>query len=88
MVFASPDVVNEHDCALAAENMMLAAQSLGIGSCWIGLAADLGYDVEFLKEVEVPVGHKIIAPLIFGYQTKDNLKVPARNADVVLKWIN
>jgi nitroreductase len=88
LVFASPYVINEHDCALAAENMMLAAHSLGIGSCWIGLAAGLGYDVEFLKEVGVPEGHKLIAPLIFGYPTKDNLKAPTRNADVVLKWIN
>ena len=88
LVFASPDVINEHDCALAAENMMLAAQSLGIGSCWIGLAEGLGYDIEFLKEVGVPEGHKLIAPLIFGYPTKQNLKAPARNADVILKWIN
>jgi len=28
----------EIDCALAGQNMMLAAKSLGIGSCWIGLA--------------------------------------------------
>jgi nitroreductase len=88
LVFASPDVINEHDCALAAENMMLAAQSLGVGSCWIGLATGLGYDVEFLKEVGVPEGHKLIAPLIFGYPTKDNLKAPARNSDVILKWID
>jgi nitroreductase len=88
LVFASPDVFIDHDCALAAENMMLAAQSLGIGSCWIGLAAGLGYDMEFLKEVGVPEGHKLIAPLIFGYPSKENLKAPARNSDVILKWIN
>jgi nitroreductase len=88
LVFASPDVINEHDCALAAENMMLAAQSLGIGSCWIGLAAGLGYDAEFLKEVGVSEGHKLIAPLIFGYPTKEKPMAPARNADVILKWIN
>jgi nitroreductase len=88
LVFASPDVINDHDCALAAENMMLAAQSLGIGSCWIGLALGLGYDAEFLKEVGVPEGHKLIAPLIFGYPTKDNLKAPVRNSDVILKWID
>lgn len=88
LIFASPDVVNDHDCALAAENMMLAAKSLGIGSCWIGLAAGLGYDIEFLKEVGVPEGHKLIAPLIFGYPAKEELKAPARNPDVILKWIN
>ncbi|MDQ1253152.1 MAG: hypothetical protein QG646_2300 [Euryarchaeota archaeon] len=88
LVFASPDVINDYDCALAAENMMLAAQSLGIGSCWIGLAGGLGYDMEFLKEVGVPEGHKLIAPLIFGYPVKEKLKAPARNSDVILKWIN
>ncbi len=38
LVFASPGIDADYDCALAAENMMLAAHSLGIGSCWIGLA--------------------------------------------------
>jgi nitroreductase len=88
LVFASPDVINDHDCALAAENMMLAAHSLGIGSCWIGLAEGLGYDMEFLKEVGVSEGYKLVAPLIFGYPAKEKLKAPARNSDVILKWIN
>lgn len=88
LVFASPDVIDENDCALAAENMMLAAHSLGLGSCWIGLAAGLGNNKEFLNEVGVPEGHKLIAPLIFGYPAKENQKAPARNADVILKWID
>lgn len=88
LIFASSAGMADHDCALAAENMMLAAQSLGIGSCWIGLAIGLGNDAEFLKKVGVPEGHKLVAPLIFGYPAKDNLKAPARNADVILKWIN
>ena len=87
LIFTSSNVIGDHDCALAAENMMLAAQSLGIGSCWIGLAIGLGNDAEFLKEVGVPEGHKLIAPLIFGYPAKDGLKAPARNADVILKWM-
>ncbi len=88
LIFTSPDVVSEYDCALAAENMMLAARSFGIGSCWIGLAIGLGNDAEFLKEIGVPEGHKLIAPLIFGYPAKGSLKAPARNADVILKWIH
>jgi nitroreductase len=88
LVFAVPGVVNDHDCALAAENMMLAAHSLGIGSCWIGLALHLGWDAEFLKEVGVPEGYKLIAPLIFGYPAKGELKAPPRNAEVILKWMS
>ena len=37
LVFASPDALNEHDCALAAENMMLAAHSLGNGTAGLDL---------------------------------------------------
>ncbi len=87
LVFASPSVVEDHDCALAAENMMLAAHSLGIGSCWIGLAKHLGEDVEFLREVGIPEGYRLVAPLIFGYPAKGEPKAPARNADVILKWM-
>ncbi len=38
LVFAIPYAVEDYDCALAAENMVLTTHSLGIGSCWIGLA--------------------------------------------------
>jgi nitroreductase len=40
MIFSHPDVFSpEIDCALAAENMMLAARSLGIGSWWAVLSS-------------------------------------------------
>ncbi len=32
LVFAAPDVVNDRDYALTAENMMITAHSLGIGA--------------------------------------------------------
>ena len=43
MIFSDSDAFSPQiDCSLAGENMMLAARSLGMGSCWIGLAAPLG----------------------------------------------
>jgi len=86
LVFSSPDAVTDSDCALAAQNMMLAAWSFGVGSCWIGLARALGSDREFLKEAGVPDDHKLIAPLIFGYPSKPNPKAPTRNSNVILSW--
>ena len=38
LICAKPGRFTAVDCACAAENMMLAARSLGIGSCWIGFA--------------------------------------------------
>jgi nitroreductase len=55
------------DSGLAAQNMMLTAYSLGLGSCYIGLANSLNNDKEVLKELAIPEDCEIIAPLIFGY---------------------
>ncbi len=55
------------DCAMVAQNMMLAAHSRGIGSCWIGGVLPALMDENILKELGAPEGYKAVAPLIFGY---------------------
>lgn len=88
LVFASPEAYSpQYDCALAAGNMMLAARSLGIGSCWIGLAAVLGTDKDVLTELDVPENYRLMAPLIFGYPAKAGARGPPRNEEVIIKWI-
>ncbi len=57
----------DYDCPMAAQTMMLAAHSKGIGSCWIGGVQPALMDEGFLKELGAPEGYKAIAPLIFGY---------------------
>jgi nitroreductase len=74
-------------CAAAAENMMLAARSLGIGSCWIGFGMPLDSDQEIRQELNVPDGYRLMVPLIFGYPVKDIEKAPPREEDVILNWI-
>jgi nitroreductase len=87
-IFSTPDAMRpEYDCALAAGNMMLAARSLGIGSCWIGMGTPLGSDEAFLDEMKVPKGHRLIASLIFGYPVKDIQTAPPRKDDVILNWV-
>ena len=78
----------EFDCALAAENMMLAARSLGIGSCWVGLASILGSDKDLMREIGAPEDHRLMSQLIFGYPTGKELPAPERNTDVIINWIN
>jgi len=88
LIFASPDAMRpECECSLAAENMMLAGRSLGIGSCFIGLALQLGSDDVTLEDLKVPKDHRLIAPLIFGYPVKDIQTAPPRREDVILNWI-
>ncbi|MGC9515864.1 nitroreductase family protein [Methanocrinis sp.] len=88
MIFGRLDAfAPEIDCALAAENMMLSAWSLGIGSCWIGLAVPLGEDEDFLKEVGAWDGYKLVAPLIFGHPAESDHEPTSRDEDVVLRWV-
>ncbi len=74
------------DCAMAAQNMMLAAHSRGIGSCWIGGALPALMDGKLLKELGAPEGYKAIAPLIFGYP-KGKTEAPGRSEPEV-KWVS
>ncbi|VVB97239.1 Coenzyme F420:L-glutamate ligase [uncultured archaeon] len=57
----------DFDCPMAAQNMMLAAHSRGIGSCWVGGVLPALMDEKLLKEIGAPEGYKAVAPLIFGY---------------------
>jgi nitroreductase len=89
LMFAMPDThtSHEYDCAAAAENMLIAARSLGIGSCWIGFGMPLGSNQNTLAELDVPEGYRLMVPLIFGYPVKDIETPPPRDADVIFKWI-
>jgi nitroreductase len=88
MIFSDSDAFSPQiDCALAGENMMLAARSLGIGSCWIGLAAPLGQDPAIMADLGATDRCKLEGSLIFGYPVKLDQKAPTRDKDVVLKWI-
>ena len=88
LIFVAPGAFSpQDDCAAAAENMMLAARSLGISSCWIGFGMPLGSDEAVLQELKVPEDHRLMAPLIFGYPVKDVQIAPQRKEDVTLNWI-
>ncbi len=58
------------DCAVAAENMILAADALGVGSCYIGQGwtafAD-PYGQKILQQWHIPTDHYAVMQLLLGY---------------------
>ena len=74
----------EDGCA-ATENMLIAAASLGIGSCWV--AGDkkpyCGRIAEFLK---VPAGYKLVSILAFGYPAGRQAAAMKRPLKELLHW--
>ncbi len=89
MIFADTSgFMPQVDCSLAAQNMMLAAWSLGLGSCYIGLAQPLERVSSIMKELGVPEKHRLVGSLILGFPAHDVQEAPERNRDVILKWID
>ncbi len=76
----------ELDCGAAAENIALAAESMNIGSCLIGMAGFLfasGKAGEIKKELGIPEGYKFIISVALGYKDIENPPVPPKNKDVI-----
>lgn len=77
----------DESCACAAQNMMLAAWSMGIGSCWIGFAKFLELNQAIMGKLGVPEGHHIAACIILGHAAhvpKPQIRKPM--ADII-RWI-
>jgi nitroreductase len=74
------------DCAAAVENMLIAAEALNIGSCWVGFIAYLLNSEEgkpFLKELGIPEGFKQIHSVALGYKRINITNAPRRKEDTV-----
>jgi nitroreductase len=73
------------DCALAAENLMLAAYGAGFGSCWIGLAQAWFGTPQGKEMIGVPEPHVPVAPIIVGLPRTLAPAVPRKAPEV--RWI-
>ena len=73
------------DCFLAAENLMLAAWSLGLGTCPIGLALPLFDRAEVRTELDVPSEWRPALPIVVGWPAGET-PASARRPAVVAAW--
>jgi len=74
----------EDGCA-ATENIMLAAKSLGIGTCWV--AGDKKpYCRDILKLVNAPQDHKLVSIISLGYSSESIGAHGKRELKEVLHW--
>ena len=72
-------------CPLACENLMLAAHSLGLGSCWVKLGSLITDNPELVDALELKEGETIFGPILIGY-TRDVPKAQVKKAPVI-KWV-
>jgi nitroreductase len=74
------------NCALAAQNMMLAAHSLGLGSCFIGRSDMLKKCGFPFEKLGIGRSYSVNASLIFGYPKEFPKNIPDRIRDNVISW--
>lgn len=77
----------EADCWMAAENLMLAACAIGLGSCVIGCALSAFKSAEIKKQLQIPREFSVVAPIVVGYS--DEMVMPTtRKTPVILSSIS
>ena len=74
------------DCALAAENLMLAARAANLGTCWIGFAQGWLGTPEGKAALKLPPAYKPVAPIIVGRPKSTPAAVPRKQPEI--HWIN
>lgn len=61
------------DCGLLAQNILLSAESMNIGTCTIGNMASILNDpdsADFLKEINMPDTHEVVFGIAVGYKNE------------------
>ena len=76
-----------NDAGIALTHGMFAAQSVGLGTCWIGYAQEALNRYEDLKEMlDIPDDDKITGAFILGYPDVEYQRAPPREP-LEVSWI-
>ena len=82
-------------CALACENIMIAAVSLGLGSCYVGFGAMVNSNADVVQALELKDNERIYGPIVLGYPKVDPsaevvsavAAIRVKKKEPVIKWI-
>lgn len=73
------------DCTLAAQNMMLAATDLGLGSCWIGFAQGWLNTPQARDLLNLSGRNLCVAPIVIGHPKAVLPPVPRKSPAIT--WV-
>ncbi len=72
------------DCSAAIQNILVAAESMNIGSVWLGLVRYFFQDEEELSALKIPEGYEPFYGVALGYNAnEESLPAPKRNMEVI-----
>lgn len=86
LVFGKKDAIAPLcDASLAIENMLLAAASLGLGTCWIHCVNDLFREESAAAEWGVPAGYRPVGSVAIGLSAGARPEAKPRAAGTVTR---
>lgn len=72
------------DACAATENMIIAAQSYGLGTCWVNSYIK-PHSEEIKKILNCPVEYELMTLIAIGYSDEVK-KTPKKSLDDVIRW--
>jgi nitroreductase len=75
------------DCWLAAENLMLAATALGLGTCVIGSAVGALNTDDIKRALGIPPSIEAIAPIVVGVPASSAATPALRGEPRIVNWL-
>ena len=60
---SNPDL----DCGICGQNMVLAAHSLGLGTCWVGFVKLLQYSRSWMKRLGIEYPYELVNSIALGW---------------------
>jgi nitroreductase len=95
IVFVIGPADNAVSCALACENIIIAAQVFGLGSCYVGFGSMVKGNADVVQALELKDDEAIYGPILLGYpKVVPNAAVASalerigpNKKDPVTKWI-
>jgi len=82
-------------CSMACENMMIAATSLGLGSCYVGFGGMVTGNQEILSTFNITDDETIYGPILIGYPKEESnskiadglAQLAPQKKESVVQWI-
>lgn len=71
-------------CAMAAQNLLLAAHGFGLATCPVGFVRAWLRLPEIKRELGIPHGHDPVFPLVLGYPAAESVRVDRRPPEVIV----
>jgi nitroreductase len=75
----------QDSCPLACANLMIAAHSLGLGTCWVRLGSLVTDNPGIVEALGIRQGEQIFGPILVGYP-KGITPAPAKR-EPAIQWI-